>query len=266
MRALTFIIRFISAQFKEHTQRLTRRTYFIPPPSTVLGVFGAILGVRREGLRELALKVLAGAEMVDLDGHIVTLARIYKLDKELPRLKSLLKRYYAAFQDEESKTEALKQVQELFTIKESEELYKPEYKFAIASHDEALIEEGLRRLRQLDFEHDLFGGNDYHLVEFVGEPKPAIVEKSCYGTGYCKLEDFETVASDEFSIVMRGDRISLQQPVVIPVMFLAKVNSKYVQVYGAKIKTKREIEVVNDGESSIFIHNTEPFLVIRGME
>jgi hypothetical protein len=49
----------------------------------------------------------------------------------------------------------------------------------------------------------------------------------------------------------------------MPVTFLADVNKEFVQVYGAKIVAKRELSIVNDGESKIFIYEISPFLVMR---
>jgi CRISPR-associated Cas5-like protein len=258
LKALTFKVRFLTAQFKDHTSKLTRRTYLIPPPSVTAGIFGAILGFKRKELAELSKEILAGAELKSLNGRVVNLARIFKFDRPVSQLLTLIKSYY------EDRSKVIKDIQGLLTIKESEELYMPEYKFAIASSNESLIDEGIRRLRDFDFGYEIFGGNDYHFIEFIGEQKTAKMNRSCEGYGYCPREDFERIETGSFGIaydigVIEGTR----SPVVVPVTFLANVNKEFIQVYGAKIITKRELSVVDDGESKIFVYEVSPFLVMQ---
>jgi CRISPR-associated Cas5-like protein len=259
-------VRFYTAQFKEHSQKLTRRTYLIPPPSVVAGVFGAMLGVKREELWDLGRKILAGVELRSIGGRTINLVRIFKIDRPLQALLTLLREYYRISSGGRPRNEVLKEIEGLLTVKESEELYKPEYKFAIASHDEAIIEKGIKRVKELNFEYDIFGGNDYHFVDFIGELRVASVEKSNLGRGYCPLEYFEGVETNTINMSWNADDIrSLQQPLITPVTFIANINKIFIQVYGAEIKTKRELEVVSDGESKIFVYKVEPFLILRGV-
>ena len=225
LKALTFRIRFFTAQFKDHLSKLVRRTYFIPPPSAVAGIFGAILGLSRRDL--MSQEIMAGAELRSIQGKIVNIARLLKF----------------------------KGFQPIPTVKESEELYMPEYKFAIASAQESLIYEGFKRLKDLDFEYDIFGGNDYHFVDFIGEPKLADVLKSREGYGYCPQEDFERIEVEQ--------KVAGMNPTIFPVTFLANVNSRFVQVCGAKIIAKRELDAVKDDESIIFVHKVKPFFVTQ---
>jgi CRISPR-associated Cas5-like protein len=258
LKALTFKIRFLTAQFKDHTSKLTRRTYLIPPPSAVASIFGAILGLKRKELAELSKEMLAGAELKSLRGRAVNLARIFKFDRSASQLLTLIKSYY------EDRSKVIKDVQGLLTIKESEELYMPEYKFAIASNNESLIDEGIRKLRDFDFEYEIFGGNDYHFIEFIGDPRTAKVSKDKEGYGYCPREDFERIEVGSFVIAYDINAIEeVRNPIVMPVMFLANVNREFIQVCGAKIITKRELNVVDDEESKIFIYEVKPFLVTQ---
>lgn len=48
---------------------------------------------------------------------------------------------------------------------------------------------------------------------------------------------------------------------ILPVQVLANVNKEFLQVYGAKIISKKELDVVNDEESKIFVYNVKPFLI-----
>ncbi|MEM1604526.1 MAG: CRISPR-associated protein Cas5 [Zestosphaera sp.] len=254
MKALTFTVRFLTAQYKDHMQKMTRKTYLIPPPSAVAGMFGAILGLERRELYNISDEMLAGAELRFLGGRTITLARIFKIGHAPVTLVKLLEKYYSG----ERSGDLIKDIQGLLTIKESEELYMPEYKFAIASSNEALIEEGMRRLKEYDFKYDVFGGNDYHLVEFIGDPKPARLEKSVEGYGYCRREDFKEVEIEASSTSHKG-----LTPLIMPVMFLADVKETFIQVYGAKVRLKNEREVVNDGESKVFVHKVKPFLTLQ---
>ncbi|MEM2915664.1 MAG: CRISPR-associated protein Cas5, partial [Candidatus Bathyarchaeia archaeon] len=252
--------RFLTAQYKDHMQKITRRTYLIPPPSAVAGIFGALIGLEKDELYKISEEMLAGAEIRFLGGRTITSARIFKIDRPLPALISLLRRYYGGERSED----LIKDIQGLLTLKESEELYMPEYKFAIASSNETLIERGLKKLREYDFEYDVFGGNDYHIAEFIGDPKPAKLEKSPEGYGYCRREDFDRVEAESFDIVWSTEALGGEpNPIVIPTTFLANVKEEFIQVYGAKMLLKRERNVVNDGESMIFVHEVKPFLVLR---
>lgn len=260
MKALTFIVRFSTAQFKDHMQKMTRRTYLIPPPSAVAGLFGAILGLKERELYEVSKEMFAGAELRFLGGRIVASTRIFKIDRSPSELIKLLRKYYSG----ERSKKIVKDIQGLLTIKESEELYAPEYKFAIASSNGALIEEGMKRLKEYDFEYDIFGGNDYHFVEFISDPKPARLERSLEGYGYCRREDFERIKADSFDVIWEARGINGGSiPLVMPVTFLADVKGDFIQVYGAKIRLRSMREVVNDGESEIFVHKVRPFLVFR---
>jgi CRISPR-associated Cas5-like protein len=257
LRALTFKARFFTAQFKDHLSKLTRRTYLIPPPSAVAGIFGAILGLKREELAEVSKEMLAGAELRSLGGRVTTLARIFKFDRTPSQLLALIRKYQGG------EAEVIKEIRELLPIEESEEMYMPEYRLAIASSDESLLEEGARRLKDLDFEYEVFGGNDYHLPEFVGDPRPARMYKSREGYGYCPREDFERVEAESFDVVFNMDAVKQTKvPMVMPIKFLANVNADFVQVYGAKIVARRELNVVDDGESKVFVYQVSPFLLM----
>jgi len=264
MKAVTFIVRFITAQFKEHTQKLVRRTYLIPPPSAVAGFFGAVLGLSLRELWEKSDELLAGAELRSFKGRSVNLSRVFKLDRSATRLVKLLKDYYKLAElPEKKRAEVIKQVQELLTVKESEELYMPEYKFAVASSDEKLIERGAEKLRNLDFEYDTFGGNDYHFVEYVGDVRPAKVIKSIRGRGYCKRIDLDRVEATSFNIIWSVNSAT-HQPLVMPVMFRkAGIFEEFVQVYGADIIVRKERTAVDDRESKVFVYNVRPFLVVK---
>ncbi|GAY26332.1 hypothetical protein ATG_15350 [Desulfurococcaceae archaeon AG1] len=265
MKALTFVVRFHTAQFKLHHQKLTRRTYLIPPPSAIAGFFGAILGIPREDLKRFCeeQKVMVGAELRSLGGYYVTASRIFKFDQRRSSIEgivSLLKEF------QQNPEKVYKDIDGLRPLKESEELFEPEYKFAIAAEDK-IIEEGLRRLRELDFIYDVFGGNDYHFIDYIGDVKEAILIKSVEGTGYCPeklVQDiraweykYELVYNTKYYLVERRDKR-------LPLIVVAPVGPElenFVFVYRATIVAKSEIDAVQDKESTIFVFDPVRYLV-----
>jgi len=265
VKALTFRVRFFTAQFKIHTQKLTRRSYLIPPPSAVTGFFGAVLGLPREVLYYKSDNILAGAELLRFEGRAVSLSRIFKIDRSAESLSRLLSDYYKLLElSEKKRKEVIKDIQGLLTIKEDEMLYMPEYKFAVASTDDMLIERGFKKLKNLDFEYDVFGGNDYHFVEYIGDVKLAKVIKTTSGRGYCRCSDLDHIEANEFTIIKNVTSAIAYRPLVIPAPFHENgTYEDYVQVYGADIVTRRALDAVDDGESKIFVYKVRPFIAVR---
>jgi hypothetical protein len=155
------------------------------------------------------------------------------------------------------------EVREILTIKEEQALFRPTYKFAFASSKESLINEAISRLKNLDFEYDVFGGNDYHFVEYIGDVKTASVEASREGSGYCPREYFENIKAYSYSAVPDLSRLKhLKTPLIVPATFLADIHAEYIQVFGAEIITSKELLVVNDGDSKVFVYKVKPFLAM----
>ncbi|MCS7135320.1 MAG: CRISPR-associated protein Cas5 [Candidatus Aenigmarchaeota archaeon] len=69
MEALIVKISFFEAFFKVHYTKGFRLTYPIPLPTSVAGIFGALLGVTRDRMRELQ-EFLFGAKVVKYDGYV----------------------------------------------------------------------------------------------------------------------------------------------------------------------------------------------------
>lgn len=261
LKALTFIARFRTAQFKVHFQKLARRSYLIPPPSAVAGLFGAIMGVPRDKLKAFCeeQRILTGAELRNLEGYYVTVSRIFKFDRDKADVISLLEKWSRNPRD----AETYKAIVGLMPLKESEELFKPEYKFAIAGKDE-VIEECLRRVQELNFEHDIFGGNDYHFVEYIGGAREASLTKSKKGCGYCLAEDVQQIDAQEYNVVFDSERLVKGGVARLPVVVFAPVGPKartFLFVYGASIVAKSNRDAVQDGESTIFVFDPSECLV-----
>jgi len=257
MKALTFVIRFQTAQFKLHFQKLARRTYLIPPPSAVAGLFGAILGIPRSNLKNYCKEqsILTGAELRNLEGYYVTLSRIFKFDRDDKGIIRLLKEWVSR-KPRGGRTigDVYKDIIGLLPLKESEELFKPEYKFAIAGKDET-VEEGLKRIRDLDFKYDIFGGNDYHFVDYIGDVCEARLIKSKEGRGYCPVKDVQCIGAREYKIVMNTTYLS-KNSMRLPLVISAPIGSEmesFVFVHKADIIAKSERATVQDKESTIFV-------------
>jgi len=260
MKALTFVIGFQTAQFKVHVQKLSRRTYLIPPPSAVAGIFGAILGVPRKELKNYCRKqkLLVGAELRSLEGYYTTISRIFKFDRDEKGIKRLLEKWLRKPMD----VRIYKDIVGLMPLKESEELFRPEYKFAIAAEDE-VIDEGLRRIRELNFEYDIFGGNDYHFVHYIGDAREARLIRSKEGTGYCPAKDVYSINAQEYEIIAANSCLS-ERGISLPVVISAPVGpvmDVFTFVYKASIITKSERYAVQDDESTIFVFNPTRCLV-----
>jgi CRISPR-associated Cas5-like protein len=75
MRALLVEISFSEAFFKVHYTRGFRLTYPIPLPTSVTGIFGALLGIKREELRKEFNGMFFGAKMVKYESIISENAR-----------------------------------------------------------------------------------------------------------------------------------------------------------------------------------------------
>lgn len=268
-KAVTLKVGFVTAQFKEHSSRLVKRTYLIPPPSVVAGFFGAIMGYSLSRLCEKSDELYAGGELLNLEGRTVTYVRIFKIDRGIHALKKLIEEYHNITRlSPEKRKEVIENIGELLTIKESEELYRPVYKFAIASTDPAFIEELHKRIKERNFAYEPFGGNDYHLVEFIGDDVKVTdnVFRSKVGRGYCPADIFETIESKSYNIVWQLNALKdIERPVVIPARIIANVNKEFIQVYRANIIVKEEQYVVDDGESKVFIYKVKDFLVCRGI-
>jgi len=236
-QALTFKISFFTAQFRKHHVKLYRDTYLMPLPSTISGMIGAILGIRRKYLKDFVKKVsmLCGSELLSFDGHINEFVRIFKFPRE--RISKILE-----------KLRDPKGSRELLPVYKSISLFQPVYKIAVALKNENVYVDLLRRLRELDFAFDIYGGNDYNFVKDIWDIKEAKVIMSKTGRGYCP--------SDEFSNISPGNEV-----IIVSDMVLADVKEKFIFAYGGDMILKQEKEVVEDDESKVFVYPAEKFLV-----
>lgn len=68
MKAILVEISFSEALFKVHYTKGFRLTYLIPLPTSVAGMFGALLGVEREEINEMFKNCFFGAKLLSYEG------------------------------------------------------------------------------------------------------------------------------------------------------------------------------------------------------
>lgn len=90
LKALVVKVDFFEAFFKVHQTKTTRLTYPIPLPSSVAGMFGAMLGWRREELPEKADGFLFGGKLLTLRGTSVEQATFLQMPKGVRGVAPLL--------------------------------------------------------------------------------------------------------------------------------------------------------------------------------
>jgi CRISPR-associated Cas5-like protein len=84
MKALLVEISFSEAFFKVHYTRGFRLTYPIPLPTSVAGIFGALLGIKREELRKECNGMFFGAKMVKYGSIVSENARFVQYKSKGP--------------------------------------------------------------------------------------------------------------------------------------------------------------------------------------
>jgi CRISPR-associated Cas5-like protein len=259
-------VRFQTAQFKLHFQKLARGTYLIPPPSAVAGFLGAVMGVERSELKNFCKKhnLLAGAELRHLEGFYATISRIFKFDRDRKSVVQLLEEFLLRKPIGKRKLEEVyKDMLGLLPLKESEELFKPEYKFAIVARD-TVVKECLRRLLRFDFMYDVFGGNDYHFVEYIGNVRKGHFIESKKGSGYCPAKYLGRIEAEAYTLIADTSFIPNRGIPQTPIVIFAQVGPNmegFAFVYRADIITTQELKAVSDGESTIFVYDPTGYLV-----
>ncbi len=216
--AIIFQVEFETAQFRKHLIKLYRDTYLIPLPSSVLGFIGAVLGVERRNLRDFACKngVMTGAAMLGYEGLISETMTIIKVKGWRDFVR---------------------------TPKRSVLLYRPSYVFAVSSTGE-VVEELTSRLQKMEFQYEVFGGNDYNFLLDVKSVRRARYVETDRGVGYCRLSEVE---GWEGKGELRVDEVNDGEV------------SKYAFSYNLTLKTVRR-PAVTDGSLTVFVHESWRFL------
>ncbi|SFN11936.1 CRISPR-associated protein Cas5 [Thermodesulforhabdus norvegica] len=205
MEAHTFLISFFTAHFKRHETKKFRSSYFLPPPTVIWGIIGAMFGIEREELENFAKEnsLIVGAELCDFKGLATEKATLMPWDKE--------NRIF------------------IRTVEDFEFLIEPHYRIGIYAK-ENLIEELKEKIENKNFEFDIYGGiSDCFLKDIKNEKKAEFMEK----TEAKGMIPADIIAG--FSQITEGSKI-------IRVLYL---NTFFYQGFKVEFKVKEPIKTVN---------------------
>jgi len=206
MKAHTFLISFFTAHFKRHETKKFRSSYFLPPPTVIWGIIGAIFGIEREQLSEFARKnnLIVGAELCDFKGLATEKATLMPWDDGNKMF--------------------------IRTIEDFEFLIEPHYRIGICAKEE-LIKELKERIEKKNFKFDIYGGiSDCFLKDIKNENKAEFIEKTEV-KGMIPVDLYEGV----FNQLPEGGRI----------MRVLCYNTFFYQGFKIEFKVKEPIKTVN---------------------
>jgi len=205
MEAHIFSISFFTAHFKRHETKKFRASYFLPPPTVIWGIIGAMFGVEREELGRFVKKnnLIVGAELCNFKGLATEKATLMRWDK----------------------------TNKIFirTIEDFEFLIEPHYRIGIYAKRE-LVKELKKRIEKRNFEFDIYGGiSDCFLKDINNE----------YGAKFIEKREVRGMIPVEimagFSRIEEGNKI-------IRVLYL---NTFFYQGFKVEFKVKKPIKTVN---------------------
>jgi len=205
MQPHIFSISFSTAHFKRHETKKFRSSYFLPPPTVIWGILGAIFGVEREELGKFAREnnLIVGAELCNLKGLATEKATLMPWDKGNRTF--------------------------IRTVENFEFLIEPRYRIGVCGK-ESFIEELKKRIENRDFEFDVYGGiSDCFLKDLKNEDKAEFMEK----TDAKGMIPVDMIAG--FSQIAEGSKI-------IRVLYL---NTFFYQGFKVEFKVKEPIKTVN---------------------
>jgi len=206
MKAHTFLISFFTAHFKRHETKKFRSSYFLPPPTVIWGIIGAIFGIEREQLSEFARKnnLIVGAELCDFKGLATEKATLMPWDDGNKMF--------------------------IRTIEDFEFLIEPHYRIGICAKEE-LIKELKERIEKKNFKFDIYGGiSDCFLKDIKNENKAEFIEKTEV-KGMIPVDLYEGV----FNQLPEGGRI----------MRVLCYNTFFYQGFKVEFKVKKPIKTIN---------------------
>lgn len=201
----TFSISFFTAHFKRHETKKFRSSYFLPPPTVIWGIIGAIFGIEREQLSKFAREnnLIVGAELCDFKGLATEKATLMPWDKENRTF--------------------------IRTVEDFEFLIEPCYRIGVCAKED-LIEELKRRIERKNFEFDIYGGiSDCFLKDIRNENNAEFKEK----TEAKGMIPADMIAG--FSKIVEGGKI-------VRVLYL---NTFFYQGFKVEFKVKEPIKTVN---------------------
>jgi len=206
MQPHTFLISFFTAHFRRHETKKFRSSYFLPPPTVIWGIIGAIFGVERGKLEEFAEEnnLIVGAELCDFKGLATEKATLMPWDNGN---RMFIK-----------------------TVEDFEFLIEPHYRIGICAKKE-LIKELKERIEKKNFKFDIYGGiSDCFLKDIKNENKAEFIEKTEV-KGMIPVNLYEGV----FNRLPEGGRV----------MRVLCYNTFFYQGFKIEFKVKEPIKTVN---------------------
>ena len=206
MQPHVFSISFFTAHFKRHETKKFRSSYFLPPPTVIWGIIGAIFGIEREELEEFAKEnnLTVGAELCNFKGLATEKATLMPWDTG--------NRMF------------------IRTVEDFEFLIEPHYRIGVYAK-ESFIEELKKRIEKRDFEFDIYGGiSDCFLKDIKNENKAEFMEKT-EAKGMIPVDLYEGI----FGQLPEGGRI----------MRVLCYNTLFYQGFKVEFRVKEPIKTVN---------------------
>ena len=205
MKAHTFSISFFTAHFKRHETKKFRSSYFLPPPTVIWGIIGAIFGIEREELKDFAKEnnLTVGAELCDFKGLATEKATLMPWDEGNKMF--------------------------IRTVEDFEFLIEPRYRIGVYAK-ENLINELKDRIENKNFEFDIYGGiSDCFLKDIKNENEAEFKEK----TEARGMIPANLISG--FSQIAEGSKL-------IRVLYL---NTFFYQGFKVEFKVKEPIKTIN---------------------
>ncbi len=216
MRAVLVEVEFPEAVFTSHYTKGFRETYLIPLPTSVAGMFGAMLGIERHNMPSFIRNKWFGAKLLSYNG----------VGREIfvfPKIKDKAKDESGNYRWKVEWAPAFQGI-----------VNNPRYLIAMASEDEGLLRDVLRSLGK-GLVYLPYGGlNDFIALDVKVHGDLYEVELTREVEGYAPEEDVETV------IPMEGGEMYKSY-----VKYRGDV-ATFIMVYRARIRLKREIYAVKD--------------------
>ena len=204
-KAILVKIDFSEALFKVHYTKGFRGTYLIPLPTSVAGVFGGMLGVRRESVLTEFGDCLFGAKMLNYEG---------------------ISREEASYVQYKSKKEVR------WGVAPTLLLNKPSYLFALAGNENK-IKGYYNKLRDGIVYYPYGGQNDYFAEYYLIQGIEDVVESR-------RIENYAPQDLILNTNIDQGGEIQ-----ILPVRHRLSSNPNFIFVYKGVINLKEDIAAVN---------------------
>jgi len=205
MKPHTFLISFFTAHFKRYETKKFRSSYFLPPPTVIWGIIGAIFGEERERLSKFVREknLIVGAELCNFKGLATEKATLMLWDE---KNKMFIR-----------------------TVEDFEFLIEPHFRIGVYAKKE-LIEELKKRIERKEFEYDIYGGiSDCFLKDIRNEEFAEFIKKD-EARGMVPVD-----MNIGFSKIVEGSKI----------MKALYLNTFFYQGFNVEFKMKKPIKTVN---------------------